>query len=480
VGLPVNGSAEIDASSQAPIALGVRCPGCGSTISLTDLEPSVRCQHCQSSHLVVRRGSVTLVALPDRIRDSSDALLAASEAVLEAAGTGSTWPPTAGKCRHTPFFAPSWLFTLRLHEAVIGHGRGGDLEAEAWSAPLHIVRPASEAGLRLPDAGRLPDLNGAFLTTESLGPVASLPLTSGPESIEEEIPRLEAVRLAPSVDPLVRDARIARGPVHLLLRPFHLLQPADGPGNAVLLDGASRSLVAILTSSDSGRLLEAIQVRVLPETGTVAFRAMRCPVCSSRLALSERGEIRFCPGCRRALEVNGERLVPVPYRAEIPGRPRRLLLPFWRFRFCLSDPRDGKSLTTVGRVVEAAGGATAHSAPPAPSSPLLDVPAFRSEGRRRQIPGLARLPGPFEHPASELVEGPVRGEAGFPEPARFAAISPGGAALVARHVLLLAIPQNVLTRAAPRRMAELLFRSDLRLEPPELVVRALRSDALAP
>jgi hypothetical protein len=422
---------------------------------------------------------VTIVTVPDRIRDADDAGLAAEEALLSSgvAGERPPGPPPTTARRHTPFLAPYWHLDLRLHEAVIGRTRRGDLEAEAWSAPLHVVRPGAGDGLLLPGAGKLPDLLDAAPAHEHAAPAPHLPLAGGPEAIDEEVQRLEALRIAPSVEPLARNGRIARGPVHLLLRPFHLLEAADGRGGALLLDGASRSIAATLDAGDAERIRRAVRHGPLPATGKLAFRPMRCPVCASPLALSGRGETRFCPGCRRALDVAGEQLVPVPYRAETPGRSRPLLLPFWRFRFTLTDPRDGRGLRAVDQVVEAAGGSRAAS--PSPAS-VLDVPAFRSEDRRRQFPGLARHPGPFEPGAADLVDGPVRSEAGFPEPARFAALSSTGAALVARHVLLLAIPRGVLARAAPRRLSELLFGSRLALGPPELVLRALRSDALAP
>jgi hypothetical protein len=450
-----------------PLSLGAACPGCGARIALSSLEPSVRCEHCQTSHLVSWRGPVSTIVLRDRLAAPGQAEAAAREE------TGSDLP-----WNRTPFLAPTWLTAFRLHEAVVGHGPDGGLVAEAWSAPLHLARTAAPGELPLPPSNRLPELlDGDFLPAGEAGQAPLLPLSGGPAEIDEELPRIAATRLAPRVEPLVRSALLSRGPVHLLLRPFYLLEPADGRGDSLLVDGAAGSVSGSLHGTSARHLRAAVETRPLPVPGGLAFRPMRCSVCASRLALAERGEIRFCPGCRRALEVAGERLLPVAYRAEVRSGPRRLLLPFWRFPFSLSDPRDGRELSSVAALVEAAGG---EAVPPGEAFPFLDVPAYRAEGRRRQRPGLSRLVPAAEPPAPQLAEGPVRGEAGFPEPSRWASVSSKDAALVARHVLLLSLPATVVGTAAPRRLAELCFDAPLRLGPPSLVLRSLRPDALAP
>jgi hypothetical protein len=413
------------------------------------------------SHLILWNGPFTLIAVPDRVEGPEEAA-----SIAEAPATASV----------TPFAAPYWLAGLRLHEAIVGLGPGGDPVAEAWSAPLHLSRPAFPPGLRLPESGRLPDLLDVDLPAPGGPPCPTLSPGGGPSILDPAIARAVEIRLAPATRPVIRDAFVTRGPVHLLLRPFHLVKVDRGEGAARLVDGASRSVVAVLSGDETRRLEGAVTLHPATPSGRVAFRPMRCPVCASRLALAERGELRFCPACRRALEVTGERLTPVSYRAETRKGPKRSLLPFWRFSFQLDDPRDGRTIRSVAELAEAAGGAPAGSSP---AVPFLDVPAFRPEGTRRAFPGLSALPSVSEPPSAELVEGPVRGEAGFADPSRFAALSSASAALVARHALLLSIPKEVVARAAPRRLDELVFRAPLRLDPPSLVLRSLRPDALS-
>ena len=264
----------------------------------------------------------------------------------------------------------------------------------------------------------------------------------------------------------------------LVLRPCLLVSvSSDRVRAAVLVDGAARQATGLLSAGAAEALLGEIAERRLPASPAPSLRPMRCPECASAFPLDRQGQLRICPACRRAYLVTGRRLLPVAYVAELPPKSRgRVLVPAWRFEFALEDPRDGLALSSLAAVRSRCGEAIPERQDDAGS---VDVPAFLPADRRRERAGAQELlslpPATFPH-----VEGPARGEAGFPEPRLVGALGPDQAASVVRHAFLAALGPRIVARASARRLKALLFDAPLRLSSPRLVLRALRRNEVEP
>jgi hypothetical protein len=321
------------------------------------------------------------------------------------------------------------------------------------------------------------EIDPAGLSLVPRGPILAPPFDAGEPAWESDALRLAAAATA-SEPVLVR--RVVALPLArlLVLRPALLVPVSSGRARgAVLVDAAARQAVALLSTGASEALRASLAERALPASPPPALRPMRCPDCASPFPLDREGPLRLCPACRRAWLVAGRRLVPVGYLAELPPSPRgRLLVPAFRVRFALTDPRDGAELASLAAVRERCGDARA-AAPEGPAP--FDVPAFLPADHRRERRGTQFVPV-LPEAAFPFLDGPARREAGFPDPGAVGALGPGEAVAVVRHALLAALPPRIVALAAPRRLKALLLDAPLRAGPPRLVLRVLPKTGLGP
>lgn len=446
--------------SEDGLRVSARCPECGGRSRIETADPCLRCPGCEASHLVLWSGPALPLVLPNRLRDAAEA--------LDAARRGTPLHPEATLARHTFLLAPYWHRSGRVTEAAIGNGPEGERLRAAAAVPAELSARGFCPSLALPETGKLGYVRSFDLAPA--GPSHLVPmvrLAGGPELLAEGEARAARMRIVRGVDVLERLGVFVPGPLHLVLRPFHLVAVDTRSGRRhLLLDGASRQLVSELTEAAALRLDAAVVLDRLPVQPTVSFLPMRCPACAAPVALEPAAHVRFCPTCRHALKVNGSSLATVPHRLEVPDGPasRSLFLPFWRFRFALHDPLDGAPLSTLEALAARAG------AEPSPlATPFLDVPAFRPSAPRRPAGGVQAL---FEvaRPPLPLAPGPAGSD--VPAPARPVALAPSEAAATARAALLLSIPPGTVARASAARLRALVLDAPLRLEAEGLVLRA--------
>ncbi len=452
------------------VRIAASCPSCGAPIVLDAAETAVRCDRCASAHLALRGAGTTVVQLGGRTTSEDAGALARGALDDEVRRRGRGGPGAVVESA-VEFEAPVRVLLARLHEAAVVRGASGDPAAEVTSRLVERAVTALQEPLGLPTTPPLGEIDARALVVVSRRTATAPPFDAGDAAFEADAVRVQAAHpgVAP---PLVRHCVASPLARLLVLRPCRLVSVSSGRSRAgVLVDDADRQATALLSQAATEALRDEIVDRALPASSPPALRPMRCPACASDFPLDREGQLRICPGCRRAWLVTGRRLQPVAYHAELPPNPRgRLLVPAWRLPFALLDPRDGGEASSVADVARRCGEAPVEAAR-APDT--LDVPAFRLADRRRERGGAQRLLSlpPASFP---LFEGPARGEAGFPDPRLVGAIGPGEAAAVARHALLAALRPETVALASARRLKALLFDAPLRTGPPRLVLRALR------
>lgn len=458
------------------LAVAASCPGCGAKVPVPAAATAVRCESCGSAHLVLSGGGPLAARLAARTTPGEAAALARAALADEMRRRGRAGPePEAGE--PVAFEAPVRVLLARLHEAAVVRGPAGDPAASVTARLSDAARSALEGPLALGTAPSPGEVDPAGLALVPRGAVVAPPFDAGEAAFEEDARRLAAA--ATAREPVLA-RRVVAFPLSrlLVLRPALLVPVSSGQTRAaVLVDAASRQAVALLSAGALEALRASLAPRALPAAAPPALRPMRCPACASPFPLDREGPLRLCPACRRAHVVAGRRLLPVAYEAELPPSPRaRLLVPAFRFRFALTDPRDGAELTSLA-AVRARCGDPRVAVPEGPAP--FDVPAFLPADRRRERRGGQYLPV-LPEAAFPFFEGPARAEAGFPDVRTVAALGPGEAADVLRHALLAALPPRVVALAAPRRLKALLLEAPLRAGPPRLVLRALpRAEAEA-
>lgn len=452
------------------LRLAASCPSCGAPVVLDAAGTAVRCDRCGSAHLALRGGGTTVARLADRTTAEDAADLARAALADEMRRRARSGPePAAGEA--VSFEAPVRVLLARLHEAAVVRGASGDPEAAVTARVAEHAATALRDPLALPTAPALSEVDPRGLAVVSTRHVAAPPFDAGDEAFERDLERLRAA--APGPAPVLVRHTVAVPLARLLvLRPCRLVALSSGRLRAaVLVDGATRAAVALLSAAAYEALRAEIAERPLPASAPPALRPMRCPECASPFPLDREGQLRLCPSCGRAFLATGRRLARLSYRAELPASSRgRLLVPAWRLPFALEDPRDGREVTSVAEVLARCGEEPSRAAGEADA---LDVSAVLPLDRRRERRGLQRLPA-LPPAAFPLLEGPARAEAGFPEPRCVGALGPAEAGAVARHALLAALSSGAVARAAPRRLKALLLDAPLRLGPPALVLRALR------
>jgi DNA-directed RNA polymerase subunit RPC12/RpoP len=452
------------------VRLAAPCPACGAPIGLPAADTAVRCDRCGSAHLVLGGTGTPVAEVADRTSEDDSCALARAALADEMRRRGRSGPDPVVESV-VAFEAPVRVLVARLHEAAVVRGAEGDPAAEVTTRWVETARSALRDPLGLPTAPPLEEVDARALAVVSRRTVLAPPFDSDQAAYAADAERLEATRAGAS-PALARRAVVFPLTRVLVLRPCRLVLLSSGRLRAgVLVDGAARQVPALLSQAAFETLRLEITHRALPTASPVALRPMRCPACASPFPLDRAGQLRICPACRRAYLVTGRRLLPVPYEAELPPSPRgRTLVPAWRLSFVLEDPRDGGDLSSLAAVRSRCG--EAEAAEPDERKDI-DVPAFLPADRRRERHGaqpLVALP-PAVFP---LLEGPARGEAGFPEPRAVGALGPDEAACVVRHALLAALRPATVARASARRLKALLFDAPLRLGPPCLVLRALR------
>lgn len=499
-GLAAAGDDSPPGRQESAFRVQVGCPLCGAEIVLTSIDRAAWCEHCRASHLVDRLAEVGTFVIPDRTGDGEAALdaffqdearrrtldLAAGRAGTQlASGKAERW---AARVRegtrllgHSFFFAPYWHLSGRFYEAVLGRREDGTKCAAAAVRGVEVSHPAFAAGLRLPALGKVSYLTGlrpypaardghAGVSPSTL-PV--LPVATPREEVDRQAERLGSTQLVRGLDRLARDARLWAEDYHLVLRPFHLLDlEVRGEDIHFLLDGHGGSTAGTLPAAAAAELRAAFECAKSPATEVpFALRPMRCPECAAAFPLERSGEIRFCGGCGKAYRLDGGKLTAARYATEEAGGDA-LHLPFWSFRFVLRDPRDGDELRSPAAVATKLTGrpaaATEHAAEP------LWVPAFRPEDRRRAPDLYQRLFDLRRAPAGTLRRGAAWAGSGWSRPARFVSIGEREAAFLARHALLLAMPEKAFIHAPIARIQRLLFDAPIEVDSPALVLRAFR------
>ena len=485
-----------DTTETGLVAL-VGCPGCGAESPLNTADRAFRCPFCQSSHLVVRKTKRPAFEVPSRIADERDALAAfvddekrrreirlagpagpgpdrAMESVTAAAV--EAWgvkllTETTLEAAHR-FWAPYWHLAGRYYEALVTTNGVGSKEIRVAMRPVELVAPAFAAGLPLPAMGRLS--YGMKLKPMTRRPAASL--ASGESTdIDVSASRLEKLEVIPDTPRLARDARLWAEDYALVYRPFWLLTVLCRRKRLqLLMDGGSRSLAGVLSDPEAATLAGAIRKDRTSFGEPFAFRPMRCPECGNAFPLERQEEVRFCATCGHAFRIEGERLARVAYRMEPPPRSPRgtVLLPFWRFRFRLTDPADGAVTTTLGEISDRIGADAGEDA----AIDLVDVPAFFT----RRISNVSQELFVASREAAPLIEGPVRTEMGYPGKTRGATLLEPEGEFLARYALALRVGALGLGRAGAVRLRRFLFDAPLHLTARGLVLRVFRVGELAP
>ena len=451
------------------LPVAASCPGCGANVPVPAASTAVRCESCGSAHLVLAGGGPLAARLSSRTSPGEASALACAALADEMRRRGRAGPPPeAGE--PVAFEAPVRVLLARVHEAAIVRGPAGDPAASVTARLCETAADALEEPLALGTAPSPAEIDPAGLALAGRGTFVAPPFDVRDDAWDGDGRRLAAAATARG--PVLLRHTVAFPLLRLLvLRPALLVPVSSGRARAaVLVDGAARQAAALLSAGAAAALHASLAPRALPAVPAPALRPMRCPACASPFPLDREGQLRVCPACRRAHLVTGRRLLPVAYETELPPSPRgRLLVPAYRVRFALTDPRDGAELASLAAVRARCG--DFRSAPPE-ESPPFDVPAFLPADRRRERRGGQFLPA-LPESAFPLFEGPARAEAGFPQVRPVGAFGPEEAAAVVRHALLAALPRRVVALAAPRRLKALLFDAPLRVEGARLVLRAL-------
>lgn len=450
------------------LPVAASCPGCGAGVPLPAAATAVLCGSCGAAHLVLAGSGPLAARLASRTTGEEAAALARAALADELRRRGREGDPAAGE--PVPFEAPVRVLLARVHEAAVVRGPAGDPSASVTARLAEAARSALGEPLALGTSPSPGEVDPAGLVPAAGDTAVAPPFDAGEAAWEDDARRLAAASGAAG-PVLVRRAVAVPLARLLVLRPALLVPVSAGRARgAVLVDGAARQAVALLSAGAAEALLESLAPRPLPASALPALRPMRCPSCALPFPLDRVGQLRLCPACRRAHLVAGPRLLPVRYEAELPPSPRgRLLVPAFRVSFALTDPRDGAELASLAAVRARCG--DARAAAPAGPAPF-DVPAFLPADRRRERAGGQFLPA-LPEAAFPLFEGPARPEAGFPDPRPVGALGPAEAAAVFRHALLAALPARAVALASPRRLKSLILEAPLRVGPPRLVLRAL-------
>jgi len=452
------------------VRFAASCPACGAPIGLEASATAVRCDRCESTHLVLRGAGTTVAEIASRTSEEEACALARAALGDEMRRRGRNGlDPVVDSVR--AFMAPVRVLVARVHEAAVVRGADGNPVASVTARRAEVARTALRDSLGLPSAPPIAEVDARALSVVSRRTVLAPPFEAGETGWAADGKHLAAAHsvVAP---PLARRAVAFPLARVLVLRPCRLVSVSSGRSSAgVVVDDAARQATALLSRAALEALLPELADRDLPVAPSPALRAMRCPECASPFPLDREGQLRICPACRRGWLVSGRRLLRVPYEAELPPAARgRVLVPAWRFSFVLEDPRDGRELASVAAVRSRCGEAGPTGVDEVAP---LDVAAFLPADRRRERSGTQALPS-LPAAALPLQEGPARTESGFPEPRVVGALGPVEAAALVRHVLLGALRPETVARAAAGRLMALLFDAPLRLGPPRLVLRSLR------
>lgn len=509
------------AAGSSPLASAVRvdaegpCPSCGKPVRVASLSTRASCGACRAALAVVPPSGGEAVALPDAIGDPEDGLraLLADEgrrrklaAGLRAApldpmdldlvgeeltrllrnGAEALLPSPVSPVsdlperlasaavdrdlrrlrglrvvHHEAFVAPYWHFVTRLYESVAGTTRGGRKVLRAAARLVPVATRAVRAAVPLPASAHLSaPLPVVPITALATRPRRILPAVRASVRLESLARRLASVRLVRDVVPLAREGRLWESSRALVLRPLHLLVVArERARDALLLDGASRSVAGVLTGEETDRLLSAL-VPFDPAGHSLApgLVLLACPGCGASLGRGPDAPVLFCATCGAASRLGESALLLIPHRVSASAREP---LPFWRFRFDLDG---AASLAAIrARLL-------------APRRPLarrdagfLDVPAFLRdrEGRTtRTLPS----PRPAADSARELLPGPLPPAGRFLRPSRPVNRDEDEAAFAARQTLLSLLDPAEVDAAPPARVRDLLFEAPLSVEGEGLVL----------
>lgn len=496
---------ERDPSGHAGYTLALRCTECGAEIEVPVLHHMAHCEFCGSNHLVVGHASVLQLTVPDRIHDeaglrqavldhyryqryvelyqrrvapiqrratiatadgqlvrSPEAELAAQAAERQVAAQADAYRARLARTLRVEgteaFLAPYWHGMGTLYQAAFGRSPQDQEKQLAFGlASLEASVPAFE-GVELPAMGHLTYLR-SLLPAASREGWRTLPPTRPVASLREGFGDLERKKILKEIDIIGMGNLFSPDATAVVWRPWWVVRVvAEERRETLLVDGGTGRIEGPAPVVPEDRLSP------LPEEAVSApnlrFLPMECPVCGHEFVFRPDAIVHFCTNCHRAIGLEKERKVEVPYeRGVLQGVPASDLLPFWRFPLRLRTA-DGAMLTDIAHLTDGIDGTLDQIGDDAPvNQDEILVPAFHVINPRLMTQAYNRL---FHFALSaewEVVEGryPLD-ERVHPHPVT---LSEGHARRFAPYYLANAFGRRDLARTNIHQVTAWLFRARL-------------------
>ncbi len=492
-------------AGMAGYSVVVRCTECGADVEVPVLHHTAHCPYCGTNHLVVGHDDILQLTVPEKISGPDDVREAVLdhyryayyvkqyEAKVAPIQKRATVMTPDGKMQASPelmaaaemaerrvsaaadqyrerlarsmkvevlhdFLAPYWHGMGTLFQAAFGREPRGQEKVLAFGlAAIEASAPAFERP-ELPPMGRLSYLK-ALLPVGMRRDRKVIAAGRPKEALREAFGDVDRKKILKGLQIIGQGNLFTPDATAMVWRPWWIVR-AEGEGIAetLLVDGASGRIEGPAPAI-TGEELETLPEEAL-SSGNLRFLPMECPVCGHEFPFRPDAIVHFCSNCHRAIGVDGERKVELPYdRGRVEGPEASSILPFWRFPLQLRTA-DGAVLTDLAHLKDGIDGTLDQIGDDAPvTRDEILVPAFHVINPRLMGTAWSRLfqlttgtAWTVEEGRYPLTERPEPGPVTLPEPQ---------ARRIAPYYLANAFGRRDLARVRIQQVASWLFRARL-------------------
>lgn len=421
---------------EAGYSVTVRCTECGADVEVPVLHNMAHCEFCGTNHLVVGHSSVLQLTIPDKIggpdslrdsildhyrytyyvelyqkhvaplqrrttfaaegqmMDSADVAAAAELAERRISVRADAYRKklAAGLKVETAerFLAPYWHGMGTLFQAAFGRSpRDQEKELEFALASVEASAPAFE-DVELPAMGHLSYLR-SLLPAAVRAEIPVLPSSRPPAVLKEGFGDLDRKKIVREIDVIGHGNLFSSDATATVWRPWWIARVRGaGLSGTLLVDGGTGEVEGPAPKIPEDAF-EPMPNKART-AGNLHFLPMECPVCGDEFVFRPDAIVHFCTNCHRAIGVDDEKKVEVPYdRGRFTGPPADDLLPFWRFPLRLRTG-DGKLITDLAHLTDGIDGTLDQIGDDAPTTQEdILIPAFHVINAKLMTLALKRL-----------------------------------------------------------------------------------------